>query len=235
MTHCRACSEACLHYLWQDNQGGHWFRCLACGCDSSSNSYAETKNLYTADYLQQHHGGLTIDEEMLSLRSNLDWFEDYKTDIEGRDFLDVGCCRGVAMMGMQQRGWSVHGFDVIPESAQPGCSTIAPQFQASLFPQKYHAVMCREVIEHVDHPMQMLTELANVTNKKGYLQLQTPRPTDPTAKDEKGIATNGIGYQAAHICILSPQWVKYWLERLGFEIKDYRLWDLGQCWMAKRL
>jgi len=210
MTHCRACSEACLHYLWQDYQGGHWFRCLACGCDSSSNSYAETKKLYNADYLQQHHGGITIDEEMLSLRSNMDWFEDYKTDIEGRDFLDVGCC-------------------------QPGCSTIAPQFQASLFPQKYHAVMCREVIEHVDHPMQMLTELANVTTKKGYLQLQTPRPTDPTVKDENNVAMNKIGYQVAHICILSPQWVKYWLERLGFEIKDYRLWDLGQCWMAKKL
>lgn len=226
MTHCRACSESTLQYLWQDYQGGHWFRCLACGCDSSSHCYADTAHFYNAEYLQTHHGGISLEEEAEQLRTNLDWFEDYKPDTPGRDFLDVGCCRGVAMNGMANRGWSVHGFDVVPEAAQPGCSTIAPMFTAGLFPRKYHAVLCREVIEHVDHPMQMLTELAATTAKGGFLQIQTPRPTADR---------NDIGYQGAHITLLSPLWIRYWVERLGFEVKDYRLWDIGQCWMCKRL
>ena len=189
MTHCRACSEAALTYLWKDYQGGHWFRCHCCGSDSSSNSYADTKAMYGEEYNQKHHGGISIDEELASMRSNLDWFQDYRPETSGIDFLDVGCCRGAAMIGMQKRGWRVHGFDVTEASRQPGCSTIAPEFKASLFPQRYHAVLCREVIEHVDHQMQFLTELANVTERGGFLQVQTPRPTDPNGKDEHGTSS----------------------------------------------
>lgn len=226
MTHCRACSENTVHSLWPDHHGGHWFRCLSCGCDSSSNSYAETKKYYTAEYITTHHGGHDDEHLLQELRANLDWFVDWKVKEDvGKDFLDVGCCEGLAMRGMQDRGYSVHGFDVIPEAARPGCTTIAPTFQASLFPQCYHAVLCREVIEHVDTPMQFITDLANVTAKGGFLQLQTPRPT---------AAFNPIGYQGAHICLLSPLWIRYWVERLGFEIKDYRFWDGGQGWMCKK-
>ena len=228
MTHCRLCSENTIHFIWQDYEGGNWFHCESCGSHSSSHSYADTQKYYTAEYITQHHGGISLEEERNQLTTNINWFEDYKPDIHGRDFLDIGCCRGVAMTMMAERGWAVHGFDVIPEAAQPGCSTIAPSFRAGLFPQKYHAVMCREVIEHVDHPMQMLTEIAAVIHKGGYLQLQTPRPA---------ATMNPIGYQGAHITLMSPLWIRYWLERLGFEVRDYRLWSNpgGQCWMAKRL
>lgn len=223
MTHCRVCSEKTLHYLWDDAGGGKWFRCLACGSDSSSRGRADTESMYNAEYIKTHHGGHSDEYLLQELRANLDWFVDWKC---GKDFLDVGCCEGMAMKGMADRGFSVHGFDVIPEAARPGCTTIAPVFRAGLFPQKYQAVLCREVIEHVDTPMQFITDLANVTCGGGFLQLQTPRPT---------AEMNLIGYQAAHICLLSPWWIRYWLERLGFEIKDYRLWEQGQAWMCRKL
>lgn len=182
--------------------------------------------MYNAEYLRTHHGNDDPEYLMNQLQSNLQWFVDWRVREDvGKDFLDVGCAEGTAMRGMAERGFSVHGFDVIPEAAQPGCSTIAPAFSAGLFPQRYHAVLCREVIEHVDHPMQMMTELAKVTAKGGFLQLQTPRPTQEF---------NAIGYQAAHICLLSPLFVRYWTEKLGFEIKDYRLWAQGQAWMCKK-
>lgn len=226
MTHCRACSENTVYPLWQDFSGAWWFRCLFCGSDSSSNGYNETRHIYNAEYIKIHHGGHS-DEYLLSqLHTNLEWFVDWKVKQDvGSCFLDVGCCEGLAMRGMAARGYAVHGFDVIPEAAQPGCSTIAPSFNAGLFPQKFHAVLCREVIEHVDTPLQFLTELANVTARGGFLQLQTPRPMD---------TVNPIGYQTAHICLLSPMFIRYWLERLGFEVKDYRLWDKGQAWMCKK-
>lgn len=229
MTHCRACSEEALHPLWQDTAGGHWFRCVACGCDSASRCYANTQHLYQDSYILAHTSHIGEEKLIQEIRPNLDWFVDWKVKEDvGKDFLDVGCCDGIGMKGMAERGYSVHGFDVIPGAARPGCTTIAPHFQANLFPQQYHAVLCREVIEHIDIPMQFLTELASVTAKGGFLQLQTPRPS---------VAFNPIGYQEAHICLLSPHWLRYWLERLGFEIKDYRLWDnpAGQAWMCKKL
>lgn len=226
MTHCRACAEAVIYPLWQDHEGSLWFRCTFCGSDSSNHCYNDTRKMYTAEYINTHHGGHSPEYLMEQLHTNLSWFTDWKVKEDvGKCFLDVGCCEGSAMKGMQERGYSVHGFDVIPEAAQPGCTTIASSFSAGLFPQKYHAVLCREVIEHVDTPLQFLTELANVTAKGGFLQLQTPRPTE---------SINPIGYQAAHICLLSPIFIRYWLERLGFEVKDYRLWAQGQAWMCKK-
>lgn len=182
--------------------------------------------MYNAEYIKTHHGGLDHDALMLELRSNLDWFVDWKVkDNVGPDFLDVGCCEGTAMIGMQERGYRSHGFDVIPESHKPGCTTIAKHFSASLFPRQYHAVLCREVVEHVDDPAGMIVELFNVTHRRGFMQLQTPRPTEKE---------NRIGYQGVHICLMSPFFIRYQLGRVGFEIKDYRMWKQGQAWLCQK-
>lgn len=226
MTHCKLCGEKTLTPLWKDYGGNQWFRCLFCASDSSEQTWEGVKAMYDANYIKNHHGLTTYEAEAEQLKSNIGWFNDYKPEIAGRDFLDVGCTNGVAMTEMQNNGWSVHGFDIIPEAYREGCTTIAPAFSAGLFPMKYSAVMCREVIEHSPTPIQMLTELSYVTRKDGILQLQTPRPTPEV---------NPIGYQPAHLDLLSPMVIRYWLERLGFIIKDYWIWEQGQAWMAKRL
>jgi 2-polyprenyl-3-methyl-5-hydroxy-6-metoxy-1,4-benzoquinol methylase len=237
LQHCKACSERTLTPLWADQDGQQWHRCLSCASDSCEATYADVKGMYDERYYQTHHHHEGDPAALRdALRPNVDWFVDWKVAQDvGKDFLDVGCSDGTALTLMQERGFSVHGFDVAEACRQPGCTTIAPFFTADHFPQRYHAVLCREVIEHVDTPHQMLTDLYRVTARGGFLQLQTPRPS-PTFHTGP--------YQRGHLVILSPLVVRFWLERLGFEVKDYRLWPTpdedpgrqpGQAWMCRKL
>jgi hypothetical protein len=149
MKWCKVCGVSALSPLWKDTGGNQWHRCGACGSDSSEATYPPDH--YTDDYLVkslERTGGIEAAKEYV--RSNIEWFDHHKDKCGGLDFLDVGCLEGAAMMVAAEHGWRVHGFDVIEAARQPGCSTIHPYFAASLFPQVYHAVMCREVLEHVE-------------------------------------------------------------------------------------
>jgi uncharacterized protein (DUF779 family) len=227
MKWCKVCGVSALTPLWKDYGGNQWHRCGACGSDSSEATYPPDH--YTDEYLTSslaRTGGIEAAKEYV--RSNIEWFDHHKDKCGGLDFLDVGCLEGAAMMVAAEHGWRVHGFDVIEAARQPGCSTIHPYFAASLFPQVYHAVMCREVLEHVEGWRGFLSELAAVTARNGILQLQTPRP----------MATNSpTCYQPAHLFIVSPAALERAVRDLGFTILDSRQWEgtdvgpAGQGWL----
>lgn len=227
---CRVCGESCIVSLWPADMPRRmeWFRCLACGSDSTPAAY--NKDLYTVEFEDFHrkHAGSNVDEAIEKMSTNLDWFQHHKNGCPDNSFLDIGCCEGASLTGMQQRGWSVHGFEVFTPSYFGPHVTVAPEFKASLFPQRYSAVMTREVIEHVDGWRAFLHECYAVTNRGGLFQVQTPRPWE---KDHPNI------YSIAHLQLLSPAMMRYWLERIGFEVLDYRLWgdpQAGQAWMCRR-
>lgn len=231
---CRGCSEDGTVKLWKDRDGGRWERCLCCGSDTSTHTWDDSAPKYDAAYIATYadneaHALRTPEEVEADMRPNLDWFVDHQGDAPGRDFLDVGCCDGSALRGMAKRGWGVHGFD-INRAAKAACPpgdhiTVATAFRANLFPQQYSAVLCREVLEHVPCWRSFLEELVLVTTRQGLCQIQTPRPA---AKN------NSIGYQGLHLQLLSPVLLRYWLERLGMSVIDYRVWKTGQAWMLKR-
>ena len=204
---------------------GPWMRCRDCGCDVSPFTYDEVSRMYDQKYLEhqlQLAGG--IDGQVRELTTNLDLFDKYRHLTPNRDFLDVGCCEGGALKGMQDRGWSVHGFDVFtPPYAGPH-TTIAPHFHRRLFPRQYSAVLCREVWEHVDDPLAFLEELKAVTLPGGLLQLQTPKPID---------RFHGGPYQPAHLWLGAPAAVQSHLARAGLTILENLQWDLGQAYLCR--
>jgi SAM-dependent methyltransferase len=224
MTPCRVCLSPDTAYLWPDPQdGAAWVRCRACGSDSADREYDPT--LYDADYVVRHHGlGNDLAAILDQLRSNLDWFGHHARG-GGRDFLDVGHNEGAALTGMQDRGWSVHGFDVNPAADLGPHTTIAPAFRADLFPRQYDAVLCREVVEHVPDWRDFLGQLAAVTRPGGLVQVQTPRPwhePHPTP------------YQRAHLQLFAPPALRRELERVGLSVIEDRQWLMGQAWLCRR-
>lgn len=225
MKACRLCGSLDTSPLWADYQGGNWRRCLHCGSDSSDSPY--DIGIYRSGYVKaevESTGG--VDRRAEEVRSNCDWFPHYAHVCKGKDFLDVGCCDGAAMRHMHNMGWPVHGFDVTEDAHQPGCTTIAPYFAASLFPQRYHAVLCREVIEHVETPRQFLVELHAVLHHDGLLQIQTPRPWKEP---------HGVPYQKAHLQLFSPAQLELMVTQLGFHVLDRRFWDYGQAWLFQKV
>jgi hypothetical protein len=215
MFFCRVCGSSRLAPLWKDWGGNLWRRCTACGSDSSEATYPADH--YTEKYLTDSlakTGGLDAAKEQV--RSNIEWLDHYKDKCGGLDFLDVGCLEGAALMVAGEHGWRVHGFDVMPAAAQPGCTTIHPYFAASLFPQLYHAILCKDVLEHVEGWRGFMSELTAVTHRNGIVQLQTPRPMDEPST---------TCYQPAHLFIIAPAELERAVRDLGFTILDRRQWD----------
>jgi SAM-dependent methyltransferase len=231
LTYCRACGAGGLTPLWADYGGFQWHRCGGCGSDSSEAPYNPA--IYDAGYLTgalANTGG--FDAARAQVRSNIEWYAHHAPP--GRDFLDVGCLEGAGLAEAAAQGWRVHGWDCIPAAAREGCTTISPHFTAALFPRQYHAVFCKDVIEHVPGWRGFLAELAAVTAPGGLLQVQTPTPMATNHPD---------AYQPAHLVVLAPGVLESEARRHGLVPLDRRLWGPteadpgrggGQAWLFRR-
>lgn len=221
---CRLCRSTDLLPVPFETPGGQrWFRCSSCGSDSAEHEYPE--GLYTIDYeLSETQSTGGPDARLAQVESNLDWFGHHAEGLPNRDFLDVGCCDGAALRGMQARGWAVHGFDVFPPSYMGPHVTVAPFFHRWLFPLRYSAVLCREVFEHVQSPQLFLVELHGVTVPGGLVQIQTPRPWHEF---------HGIPYQRAHLHLASPNQLKLMFHTAMLDVIDERFWDMGQAYLCR--
>lgn len=222
---CRLCRSTDLTPLPFDIPltAGRWFRCQNCGSDSADHDYPD--DFYTREYEENevdNSGGVEVRNE--SIRSNLDWFGPHHELGDERTFLDVGCCDGAALRGMQDRGWGVHGFDVFEPSYFASHVTVAPYFHRWLFPRRYAAVLCREVLEHVESPNLLLHELHGVTLPGGLVQIQTPRPW---------FEYHPIPYQRAHLFLISPFKLQSMIQEAMLDLIEAREWEMGQAYLCR--
>jgi hypothetical protein len=223
--YCRACYSPDLAPVpfAVPPDAGEWFRCRACGSDTAARGY--DGSLYTVGYMRAHAADGDDPARMREqVRSNCDWFGHHAADLPNRDFLDVGCADGAALTVMQSLGWAVHGFEVFaPPYAGPHV-TVGKVFSRWLFPLRYAAVMCREVIEHVESPDLLLHELHGAACAGGLVQVQTPRTIDRYRPET---------HQVAHLCVLSPARLRVMLDRAMLDVLDAREWEIGQAYLCR--
>ena len=222
---CRLCHSLSVNPLpfSVPDVAGSWFRCAVCGSDSAAHDYPA--EMYSPDYETSEvaaSGGPTVREE--SINSNLDWFGHHHQLGDEKTFLDVGCCDGAGLRGMQSRGWSVHGFDVFVPSYMGPHVTVAPVFSRWLLPRRYAAVLCREVLEHVECPDFLLHEIHGVSIPGGLVQVQTPRPWHEY---------HPIPYQRGHLFLASPDRLRGMLAMAMLDVIEYREWDMGQAFLCR--
>jgi 2-polyprenyl-3-methyl-5-hydroxy-6-metoxy-1,4-benzoquinol methylase len=102
--------------------------------------------------------------------------------------------------------------------------TVAPMFHRWLFPLRYAAVLCREVLEHVPTPHLMLLELHGVTAPGGLVQVQTPRPCD---------YAHPRVYQDGHLFVASPRQLRTMLDAAMLDVIEPREWETGQAYLCR--
>jgi 2-polyprenyl-3-methyl-5-hydroxy-6-metoxy-1,4-benzoquinol methylase len=224
-TTCRACHSVDLSPIPFDipASAGVWLRCAACGSDTATHSY--DGSIYTREYLYTHAG--TDDPAKLreQVSSNVSWFNHYLDGLPNRDALDVGCADGAALHVLQENGWAVHGWDVVtPDYGPAPHLTITPHFSQWHFQLRFAAVLCREVIEHVEHPDLLLHALHGVTCPGGLVQVQTPKPLE---------AFHGVPYQMAHLVLISPPRLRTMLAGAMLDVIDSREWETGQVYLCR--
>lgn len=106
----------------------------------------------------------------------------------GAEVLDVGCGNGVISRSLGEKGFTVKGVDV-------SAKAIARARELNTFPRvkfdvvsaeqlvadghRYHAVICSEVLEHLNDPGKLLNVLYQLIHEDGVLIVTVPNGKGP--------------------------------------------------------
>jgi len=116
------------------------------------------------------------------------------TEIKNQKVLDMGCGDGVLPFLLAERGANATGVDLSTEAiafARQKCKnrddiqfTVASVYKTPFENRSFDSVVSSEVIEHLEHPENILAEIRRVWNKKGKVVITTPikfteKPLDP--------------------------------------------------------
>ena len=104
------------------------------------------------------------------------------------EVLDVGCGNGVISRGLGEVGFRVKGIDISEKTIEKAKSL--NKFSNVLFEvcsaeqlvansQRYHAIICSEVLEHLENPGKLLSVLHEVLHQDGVLIVTVPNGNGP--------------------------------------------------------
>jgi len=127
-------------------------------------------------------------------------YEKYVASIDSlhpKNALDVGCGVGTAVGLLRARGHEASGCDVSPMSIQSAQQAYGPYFQVLADPTglpygdaSFAAVGCINVLEHVDDPSRLLSEMCRVLSPDGALVIFSPNMLSLTWPRRRGAITN---------------------------------------------
>ncbi len=96
----------------------------------------------------------------------------------GRSLLDYGCGRGECLEFARKAGFIVQGTDVDPECVKlaarfgPACQLLASDPLSQFGAKSFDVVTCFHVLEHVENPKRILSDLASIA--RSYVVLAVP-------------------------------------------------------------
>jgi len=104
------------------------------------------------------------------------------------EVLDIGCGNGIISRSLGAKGFRVQGIDVSEKAIERArllnkCSNVkfdvisAEQVVAD--GKQYHAVICSEVLEHLNNPQILLTTLRDIVKDNGVLIVTVPNGKGP--------------------------------------------------------
>jgi 2-polyprenyl-3-methyl-5-hydroxy-6-metoxy-1,4-benzoquinol methylase len=227
---CRICGGetrlAPIHDLWSE-PGYRFWRCLDCGTETSDRDYTR------ADYDCSHRDDYFIEclgswEAVLEQLNTNVWLFEKNTELAGKTFLDVGYCDGAMLQRMNAKGCRCIGFDVfhhkaVKIAARAGIELLRLVHGKSLGDTglttlAFNLIHCREVIEHVPDPSQLMRQMASMLNPGGLLQVQTPTPCGLDSR---------IPYQLQHLTLIAPQMLRSIGISCGLSIVETLYWPQG--------
>ncbi len=107
---------------------------------------------------------------------------------EGAEVLDVGCGNGVISRSLGARGFVVKGVDVSAKAIEKARALntfpnvrfdVVSAEQLVADGQRFHAVICSEVLEHLNDPGKLLRVLHQILHDTGVLIVTVPNGKGP--------------------------------------------------------
>ncbi|HEX2847709.1 MAG TPA: methyltransferase domain-containing protein [Chitinophagaceae bacterium] len=106
----------------------------------------------------------------------------------GAEILDVGCGNGIISRSLGKEGFNVKGVDVSEKAIEKAKALntysnvrfeVMSAEQLIADGQRYHAVICSEVLEHLNEPGKLLTSLQQLLHDDGILIVTVPNGKGP--------------------------------------------------------
>jgi SAM-dependent methyltransferase len=135
--------------------------------------------------------------------------------------LDVGCGNGelIGLVGQERRVSTLAGADLSPDQVErnrrrlPGVEFFALDIQSAALPRTFEAVVCSEVIEHLDDSAAAIANLARMVAPRGRLVVTCPAGTMYATERHFG-----------HVRHPTPQDLAAWANAAGLEVDTLLNW-----------
>lgn len=134
--------------------------------------------------------------------------------------LDVGSGPGTFLLVARERNWNVVGVEPTAEPAHLAASFNLQVFNGTVeefvgeSTERFNAVTCFEVLEHVSDPLQMLQAMRETLDLDGHLLLSVPNLDDPYCLKQQNPSTT----PPVHINFFNRKSLSTVLEKAGFEV-----------------
>jgi SAM-dependent methyltransferase len=136
--------------------------------------------------------------------------------------LEVGSGLGYTTYALRAAGYEVVGFDISKESVEKANESFGNYFKCVDISEEknnatefYDAIICSEVLEHIDAPYDFLKNCFKYLRPNGLLILTTPNSTDYS-----GNVIWKSSLPPVHISWFSVNSIKYLVERAGGRILE---------------
>jgi 2-polyprenyl-3-methyl-5-hydroxy-6-metoxy-1,4-benzoquinol methylase len=224
-------------YTKRYEKRGFWMvQCNKCGLVYTNPRLKQEKiaALYDADYFQGHGFDKSIDyvkdvKEHVSKDdySLEDWdcdnilslLRESKPTIQNPGLLEIGCGTGVFLDKARKHGFDCHGLELSEYAAnfvrQMGIPVETKSIEAANYPpESFDAIVMREVIEHLPHPLESLKTVHSWLKPGGVLFMATGNYDCP----ERKLRGSDWFYfmPEGHLNIFSNRTMTNYLQKVGF-------------------
>jgi len=151
------------------------------------------------------------------------WFKSFIPTSDGpSNILDIGCGGGVLLaMFRQQFGtnWSTYGVEPTPSFAELadrrlGGTVLNSNYTSGLFQGvKFQLITCSQVLEHVDDPLNFLSQIGTDLAENGHLYLETP-----DIRDFETLPTDHDRFQMQHFWYFSEETIRAFARLAGLRV-----------------
>lgn len=162
--------------------------CRRCGFVYTNPRIDESAQNKTGRYddPQQYQSSVCADDPLKVFNFSLGLIERYCRH-KGR-LLDVGCGKGEFLAAAKKRGWDIFGVEPSPNLADYavknyGLNIRNSDLAGAAFPSgHFDAVALNMALEHVDHPRELVLEIARILKKGGKLYIEVPNTSSMLLK-----------------------------------------------------
>lgn len=201
-------------------EAAHLVRCGEC-------RFVFSSAIPTAEELTEHYEQYGRDDYLspVTVKRYHELLDRFEPARKNNRILDVGCGIGLFLGVAQARGWKVYGTEFSDRAVEICARKGIVMHRGSLDSANYQAdffdvITSIEMIEHINNPVEDLSNVAAILRPGGLLYITTPNFNSLSRFFLKG-GWNIIGYPG-HLSYYTPETITALLRRCGFERAELR-------------